>query len=452
MENNKMKKNVIFWVGIINPGHQDKYGDYSYFEYSKNTWKHFCKRFDCHFVEFNTPVKPDLFKFRVNWQKAIFCFDELKRQGIEYDQIALVDSSCMYKWDAPNFFELTDRKFTAWRDLDNMKWIHDSIVGYESFFKFKLDRTKYINSGFIIFNESHKEVLESFKKLYYNNIDTFCELQDKTVKKGTEQTPLNYWLQKNNIDIKTDLPIAFKLTHLHRKEMFGYNWQLNEDKTPYFIKYGYNWIFNGLPKDQRSKIMHDVWNYVKHNYSNNILDTVVHKDTHKFTTSRKFKQDILEYFSPLEFKNKTLVEFGCCQGTTTRIYAEQFHTVIGYDLDEWNIEQAKKNNAGMDNVTLIQQDLYSSKWEMPSADVVVIDAGHTYEHIMHDVPKVIEYFNDPIIIIDDYGNPKQDVRKAVDELVANGILKIDRKIGEGPGYVTVTGLEFNDKEGIICNV
>lgn len=263
-----MKKNVIFWVGVVNPDHKDKYGDYSYFEYSKNTWKYFCKKFNCHFVEFNTPVEKDLFKFRVNWQKAIFVFDELEKKGIEYDQIALVDSSCMYKWNAPNFFELTERKFVGWRDVDNMRWTNDSIVGYKDFFKdFKLDRTKYINSGFIIFNELHKEFFNSFKQLYYDNIDTFCELQDKVVKKGTEQTPLNYWLQINEIETKTDLPIAFKLTHLHRKEMFGYNWQLNEDQTPYFIKYGYNWIFNGIPKDQRNSIMKQTWDLVKHNYS-----------------------------------------------------------------------------------------------------------------------------------------------------------------------------------------
>ena len=47
-----------------------------------------------------------------------------------------------------------------------------------------------------------------------------------------------------------------------------------------------------MPKDQRTKIMRDVWNFVKHNYSNNIVDRVVHKDTHKFTTSKEFKQEI----------------------------------------------------------------------------------------------------------------------------------------------------------------
>ena len=47
----------------------------------------------------------------------------------------------------------------------------------------------------------------------------------------------------------------YKLTHIHGKEMFHYNCSLNEDKTPYFIKYGYNWVFNGIPKNQRTEIM-----------------------------------------------------------------------------------------------------------------------------------------------------------------------------------------------------
>jgi 2-polyprenyl-3-methyl-5-hydroxy-6-metoxy-1,4-benzoquinol methylase len=319
-------------------------------------------------------------------------------------------------------------------------------MGYKSFFNnFELDRTKYINSGFIIFNESHKTFFNSFKQLYYDNVDEFCKLQDKVVKKGTEQTPLNYWLQINKIKVKIDLPIAFKLTHLHRKEMFSYNWQLNEDKTPYFIKYGYNWIFNGLPKHDRSNIMKQVWNLVKHNYADNVL----HKDTHKFTTSRKFKEDILKYFGK-EYKDKTLVELGCCQGTTTRVYAECFEKVIGVDKDKWNIDQAKNNCKDVSNVEFYQQDLYNEEWKFPKADVVVIDAGHTYEHIISDVPRVIEYFNNPIIILDDYGNPNQSIRKGIDELVNKNILNIEHKIGSNSGFKTATGLVFNDMEGIIC--
>ena len=56
-------------------------------------------------------------------------------------------------------------------------------------------------------------------------------------KKGTEQTPLNYWVQMHNVDVNMDLPVAYKLTHLHRRQMLQHNWQLNEDSIPFFIKY-----------------------------------------------------------------------------------------------------------------------------------------------------------------------------------------------------------------------
>ena len=182
-----MKQNVIYWVGIKNNLFSEKYGNFEYFEYSKNTWKYWCKKNNCLFVEFDTPVEEDLIKYRVNWQKLIFIFDELERKNINYDQVCLVDSSCMVKWDAPNFFELTNNKFTAWRDMDNMKWIYNSIIGYKSIFEnFELDQSKYVNSGFIIFNKKHKDLINSFKNYYIKNIDKFIDLQDNIVQKGTE--------------------------------------------------------------------------------------------------------------------------------------------------------------------------------------------------------------------------------------------------------------------------
>ena len=60
---------------------------------------------------------------------------------------------------------------------------------------------KYFSSGFLIFNKKHRHLFDSFKQLYYNNVDAFVEMQDKIVRKGTEQTPLNYWIQKHNIDV-----------------------------------------------------------------------------------------------------------------------------------------------------------------------------------------------------------------------------------------------------------
>ena len=261
-----MNKNVVWWPAIKNPNHNQKYGGFDYFEFSRKTWEYWCKKNDVLFIPFTEPVEKDFNKINPNWQKCLYVFDELERKNIKYNKIALVDSSCMIKWDAPNFFEMTDDRFTAWRDMDNLQWIHDSIVGYKEFYNnFKCDIFKYFSSGFIIFNKKHKKHFNSLKYHFHQNIEKYLELQ-RTVKKGNDQTPLNYWLQMNNVEMNLELPLAFKLTHLHRKQMFNYNWQLQEDKTPFFIKYGYNWIFNGIPKDKRTDIMKQTWEFIKENY------------------------------------------------------------------------------------------------------------------------------------------------------------------------------------------
>ena len=435
-----------------------KYGGYNYFQYSRKTWEYWCERNDCIFVPFTEPVEEDLFRYRINWQKAIFLFDELERRGIEYDQIALVDSSFMIRHDAPNFFDMTDRQFTAWRDMDNMRWIYESIQGYKDIFDgFELDMSKYVNSGFMVFNEEHKELFQGFKQFYLDNTDKLIKLQDETVKKGTEQTPMNYWLQVNQVDVNTELPLPFKLTHLQRKELFNHNWQLNEDKTPFFIKYGYNYSFNGIPKDNRTNIMKQTWDLIKKNYNHDeikydkILDTMPHKDTAKYTTSRNFKKDIIKTFSGDKFKDLTMMEIGSCQGNSTVVYSNVFKKVYGVEKDEWNIEQAEIKCSDINNVEFINMDVYSDEWDLPQVDVVMIDAGHTYEHVVHDIQRVMDYFDNPIIIMDDYGNPNVEIKRAIDEAISSGLVTKGPHIGEVSGFKTAAGWVMNDREGIILN-
>lgn len=442
-----MKKNVIFWVGIKNNAHNDKYGNFEYFEYTKATWKHFCKRFDCHFVEFDTPVQTDLFEYRVNWQKAIYVFDILKEKNIEYDQIALVDSTCMYKWNAPNFFEHTDYKFTGWRDNDNLNWIYQSVEGYKHVFdNYSLDISKYINSGFIIFNEIHKDFFYAFKELYEKNKDVFIELQDKLVRKGTEQTPLNYFLQINNIDVKTDLPLPFKLTHLNRKEMFNHNWQIGNDTTPFFIKYGYNWIFNGIPKDQRSHLIKQIWESVKHNYTD-YIDHVQHKESAKYTTSKKFKSDVIEFFN--DHKNSTYIEFGSCQGDSLYVYSYIFKHVLGLEHDDFNINTSKKKCENFKNIDIKKYDVKTDWNDLPNADIVNLDALHDSEGVKHMLQISRSKYKNAIHIMDDYAHPDGTIKKIIDDLINTKKINILKWIGEEKGFVPANNKTFIAKEGLI---
>ena len=318
---------------------------------------------------------------------------------------------------------------------------------------FEINLINYISSGLIIFNENHKEVFNSFKEFYYQNTDELVKLQDELVKKGTEQTPLNYWLQMNDVEIKTDLPLSYKLTHMHRKEVLGHNWQLNEDTTPFFIKYGYIWNFSGFPKNQRTSVMRQVWDLVKSNYTFDdnelLLNSVRHKDTFKNATSRKFKSDLIEFFKDDKYKDMTAVELGGCQGDTTKILGSLFKEVHSVDRSESNVIEIEKKCG--DNVHTKVMDVTNDEWDFPKADVVFVDASHDYPQVAIDIQKSIDYFDNPIIILDDYGNPNnRNIRNSIDLKINEGKIKIDKHIGENVGYQTKSGWKMIDREGVIC--
>jgi len=456
-----MKKNVIFWVGVKNQQYLEKYGGWEWMDISRKTWEYWCKKHDVIFFPFEKPIDDDLVRYRINWQKSIYCFDLLDEAGIDYDQIFLVDATCMAKWDMPNIFELTDHKFTAWREMDNLNWVYQSIRGYKDFFDdYNFNVEKYFSSGVIIFNKSHKHIFKEFKKLYLDNVDKFVELQDKTVRKGTEQTPLNYWLQKNNVDMNLDLPFSYKLTHIHRKEMFGYNWQLEEDHTPFFIKYGYNWVFNGIPKDQRTDVMTQIWELVKHNYEKNstiefLLESIGEdKHTNPTTTSNKFKTDVWNFFK--DFKDKICIEFGTHKGQTTKVLSHCFKKVYTINISDESLATARMLNVGIGNIEYVPFDLYSTEiLDIDDASVFMIDAGHKYLNVVSDINRCLSMSSGDscYIIFDDYGLDKHvgDVKKAIDEFIDNNKIELVKKIGLQKGQ-TLGENVFEDDEGLICRI
>lgn len=191
--------------------------------------------------------------------------------------------------------------------------------------------------------------------------------------------------------------------------------------------------------------------YPKNNYYENILDNIKHKHEAKYTTSRKFKRDLLEFFGN-EYKDKVCLEIGTSQGMSTYVLSYIFKKVIGLEIDDWNIEQAKMNCKNRNNVEIIKFNLYQDKWNFPNdVAVVFIDANHTYECVMSDIINSINLFNDPILVLDDYGNPHAEVKKAIKNLVDQNVLQIIKFIGEKPGdLINASGRRNVDMEGLIC--
>jgi|TARA_B100001964_G_C14216836_1_gene593213 hypothetical protein len=263
------KKNVLFWIAVNSkdPLLQEKHGGFEYFKFSRYTWEWWCKKNDVIFFPYETPGESDTNKHKITWQRWFDVFDQLEEAGINYDKICVMDSCAMVKWDTPNFFNFTYAQVTAFRSLENLRWIAEGVDGYNNFFNgFEFDLKKYISCGFQIFEESHREFLKELKEFYYENYDGIMDLQNNKVKRGTDQPVYNYMLQMKNVQVDKKLSPPYMMTHMMRFDWFGRNWQL-DDNTPHFIRYGYVWFYSGFPnRGDRYQLMEQTWNMVKENY------------------------------------------------------------------------------------------------------------------------------------------------------------------------------------------
>lgn len=259
-------KNIVV-IPAVKPKDKSlsKFGGWQWMEYSIEAWTYWCKKYDYELVIYDTPYIEDTSTYRVTVQRWFDIFRFLEERGIEYDQILMTDAAHIPHWNCADIFQLSDNKFTVTHEYDNFKWIYESIEGYKHMFdNYDFDLYKYFNAGLVIFNKSHKQLIEKFQHVYTSNIKEFVDLQ-KTVRRGTDQTPLNYIVQMNNEDINF-LPMEYRVSHLPRKELLTHNWQLNDDQIPFFIKYGSIWGFQGFDKAQRNSLMEQTWNLIKKNY------------------------------------------------------------------------------------------------------------------------------------------------------------------------------------------
>jgi len=454
-------KNIVV-IPAVQPKDKnlDKFGGWSWMSYSIKAWKFWCKKNGHELVVYDETSIEDTTKFRVTVQRWFDIFNFLDNKKIEYDQVCMTDASYIPRWDMPDIFEMSDGKLLTTHEYDNFKWVYESIQGYKEFFDdYELNIFEYFNTGLMVFNKSHRDVFDKFKKIYTDNVDYFVN-QQTTLRRGTDQTPFNYIMRMNDVDIKF-LPPHYRVSHLPRKDLLHYNWQLDEDKTPFFIKYGLLWGFSGFDKRNRNDLMKKIWDMVKHNYQEDptiefIIESIGEdKHTNSTTTSNKFKTDIWDFFQG--FKDKICIEFGTHKGQTTKVLSYLFKMVFTVNKDEQSFNNAKMMNVGLDNITYVPFDLYSNRsLVLKDISVALIDAGHKYDQVVSDINRClnIKYDGDFYIVFDDYGmNIHEDhVKRAVDEFIDIKKIEVVKKIGCEPGHVFEENKVLNDYEGLICKV
>lgn len=211
------------------------------YQFSINSWQQWCKKNNVELFVLNQALV-DHKEMGLCWQRY-YLFDILDSNNIEYDQVALVDADTIVHPDCPNFFNLTNHKFTGVHNDGSYDWVLRSIENY-SYYMFDNYQPKfwnYINCGFMVVNSQHKDFFNHIVEFYWQHKDNFKLLEKLHV--GTDQTPVNILLDQANIDMCI-LPYEFNMIDLTRKQI------LTEDLL--FTKLGYIYQFNCMPNNSNS--------------------------------------------------------------------------------------------------------------------------------------------------------------------------------------------------------
>jgi len=210
-------KNIVF-IPKVKGTDEKRLREVAY-DLSVESWKRWCEKNDCQLFVMEDLVH-DYEYMKITWQRY-YLFDMLDNNGIEYDQVLMVDADTIVHPDCPNFFEMSEHKYCGVNAVGSMDWICRSIENYSHFFfkDVELPYWKYINGGFHIVNKKHKDIFKQVIDFYIKNRDNLLQLQNNW-HCGTDQTPVNFILQKNNVDMKI-LPYEYNMQDLMRFEAIG---------------------------------------------------------------------------------------------------------------------------------------------------------------------------------------------------------------------------------------
>jgi lipopolysaccharide biosynthesis glycosyltransferase len=234
--------NVVY---IINIASDKKPGRSEPYKYGVMSWKNWCDKNDAKLVVLDEAILPydDL---RPNWHK-VFIFDLLRDAGITPNKILIVDADTIIHPDTPNFFEREKGTFSVVSNIGSYEWVFRSVENYRDnvFDGFDFDMTKYFNSGFMLFDDSHEGFFKDVKDFYFENKEKLIHMQE-TFGTGTDQPVLNFLCQIKNIDLQF-LPYTYNMQDL--------NGRCGLDDGLPFVDLGYIYHFNAIPNNPES-VMH----------------------------------------------------------------------------------------------------------------------------------------------------------------------------------------------------
>jgi len=240
-------KNIVF-IPNIKVGNGARSISY---QYSINSWKHFCDKHNCELLIWEDLLFP-VEQMKITWQRY-YLFDILEGNNIEYDQILMVDADTIVHPDCPNFFEETEHKYCGVMNDGCYEWVTRSIRDFNRELFLNNDPPNpwtYINGGFQIVNKEHKKFFTAMKD-YYSEYKDNIQVAIDRIKAGTDQTIVNYMLKINKVDVKI-LPACYNLQDLFRKNLLhipNHSWW--PDTLEGLYSAGWVYHFNAIPQNER---------------------------------------------------------------------------------------------------------------------------------------------------------------------------------------------------------
>ena len=169
--------------------------------------------------------------------------------GVKYNQICLTDADCVIHPECPNFFELTENKYTVTNTEGSMDWVCRSLENYRKYiFKESFPLHRYFNAGFQVVNKIHRPLFDELHEFYEKNREQILWMQSNFAV-GTDQPLINYIVNLSGVDMKY-LHYQYCMADLHRKEI------LDNDMTFTKVLKGI-YQFNAIPENvDGKKTMH----------------------------------------------------------------------------------------------------------------------------------------------------------------------------------------------------
>ena len=197
-------------------GHSNRHSGY---EYGIKSWKSWCKKHDCELYIMDELLLPES-EMLITWQRWQV-LNILEHNGVDYNQVLVVDADSIVHPDCPNFFEMTNHKFTSVLTDGDYEWVNRAINGYSKLFfnkEFCIPTYEFFMTGFVIINKEHKKFFDNVFDFYYEHKDEIIKSYDRLLT-GSDISLMNCLRKEFGVELNL-LPREYGLMDMARKNLF----------------------------------------------------------------------------------------------------------------------------------------------------------------------------------------------------------------------------------------